>query len=272
LEEIPVAQLRKELKGLIAELFALMHEGDVIAAARHGQTAFNVPGGEVYRRKGRQHTSPGLRLPGWTPVPLTDLGKQQADDAGLDLAGWLYLLDLAQATVFSSNLLRTDQTARRLVKQARNAATGADLTLVQYCSWLIDRDHGDHNGALLEQVRDDIPQAREAMEHVDVPFPGGGDSVLWVAVRTLRGLVRQAKRTKGAIVLVSHMPVLRALNEILLTGALTDNCMTLEVPNGSLTVARFRQGGFELIMRDNYGSLRSITRHVWVMKTRKGHG
>ena len=153
---------------------APMREGaHVVWLVRHGETE--------WARLGR-HT-------GWTDIPLTATGRDQAQELGQRLAGHPFRL------VLTSPLSRAAETAS-IAGFGTVAITDPDLR-----EW----DYGDLEGRVTEAIRIDHP----GWTIWRGPWPGG-ETIDDVAARADRALVR-IREVDGDTLVVAHGHVLRVL-------------------------------------------------------------
>ena len=159
---------------------------------RHGQTAANRD---------------GLRSGGESDTPLTELGREQAREAGLTL----HRLGLTPGLILSSPLSRTIETARLL-----NVRLGLEVRMV---SGLIERRLGAWNGRSVEATR--LPLAAGET-------PPGGESDAVFRARVLAAFRALAPLYARWPLIVSSRGVAR----ILMEHAGRESAATL--PNGTI--------------------------------------
>ncbi|MFB6207148.1 MAG: histidine phosphatase family protein [Haloglomus sp.] len=130
---------------------------------RHGETDWNHEG----------------RMQGWAPVPLNELGREQAVAAGEWLAE-RYDVDRAVA----SDLLRTRETAARLCEPL-SFEPGGDH--VEYTRAWRERDLGVYQGLTYADMYDRFPEfgLGEAAARAAAETPEGGESLLDLRDRVL---------------------------------------------------------------------------------------
>jgi probable phosphoglycerate mutase len=142
---------------------------------RHGQTAWSVAG---------KHT-------GRTDVPLTDIGRQEARDAGLTLDGW----NLQRA--YTSPLARARETAE-IVSPRCGVVVDDDL---------LEWDYGIFEGETTPQSRERIPGWSVWTDEMT-----GGESVDEVGERADRFIARvEAEAPDGNAVAFAHGHLLAIL-------------------------------------------------------------
>lgn len=170
---------------------------------RHGQCTWNAEG----------------RVLGQTAeVPLTDLGREQARDAGRALAGY------GADALVTSDLLRAVQTAEVI-----GAVLGLDPVLE---SALREQSLGTLEGRLASDLR---AEPTPAGRHVTDVRWGGGESVVDVHARVGGFLARLlAERPGERVVLVSHGDAIRVALAWLAGHGPREVAWT-DVPPGSVT-------------------------------------
>jgi broad specificity phosphatase PhoE len=139
----------------------------VIYLARHGRTAYNEEG----------------RFQGQGPVPLDDVGLQQARELGELARGYGF------RALYASPLLRTRQTAE---------AVAAKIGLpIQYDERLMETDTGDWTDRSFAEVRAEDPEAFDGwlQGKADFAFPGG------------ESFVQQADRVTAALEEIERGPL-----------------------------------------------------------------
>jgi probable phosphoglycerate mutase len=128
-----------------------------VVAVRHGETDWNRNG----------------RMQGWAPVPLNDLGRQQAAAAGEWLAAE-YDVD----RVFASDSLRTRQTAEGILESLPDVP-------VSYERHWRERHLGVYQGLTYEDIEERFPQfgLGESAHEAALNVPESGESLRDVADR-----------------------------------------------------------------------------------------
>jgi probable phosphoglycerate mutase len=155
---------------------------------RHGQTDWNSEG----------------RMQGWAPVPLNELGREQAVAAGEYLAG-TYDVDRAVC----SDLLRTRETTTRLCEPL-GIDPGGDR--VRYTPAWRERDLGVYQGLSYADMYDRFPEfgLGEAAVQAATETPEGGESLLDLRDRTLEaweGLLECAGDEETVLVVTHGGPI-----------------------------------------------------------------
>ena len=140
---------------------------------RHGETAWSLSG---------QHT-------GRTDLPLTAVGKREAEELGRYLAGRPFAL------VLTSPLQRAHETCR-LAGYGGVAQIEPDL-----CEW----DYGAYEGRTSAQIQESVP----GWTIWESPVPQG-ETIQQVAARASRVIERAAK-AGGHVALFAHGHLLRIL-------------------------------------------------------------
>jgi probable phosphoglycerate mutase len=139
---------------------------------RHGDTEWS----ELRRHTGR------------TDIPLTDLGRRQAREAGERLDGRRF------AAVFSSPLSRAAETARL-----------AGFEAVEFEDDLLEWDYGEYEGRVTVDIRRDRPGWN--VFHEGCP---GGETAAEVGIRADR-FIERVRRIEGDVIAFSHSHLLRVL-------------------------------------------------------------
>jgi broad specificity phosphatase PhoE len=143
----------------------------------------------VLVRHGETEWSRDLKHTGWTDVPLTDLGREQAARVGAALRGRTFAL------VLTSPLQRAAETCR-LAGFGDIAEARDDLR-----EW----DYGDYEGRKTADIRREVPDW--------TIWTGGvpnGETIEQVAARADR-VVEEARPAEGDVLIFSHGHLLRIL-------------------------------------------------------------
>lgn len=141
---------------------------------RHGQTEWNVV----------------RRLQGTSNSPLTEKGKRDAKRLGEALAS------VPIDTVYSSDLLRAQQTARLII---------GDRAPVQIEPLLREIHMGAWEGRLLKELERDEPEIYDAFTAGSAEFhPPGGESMREVWDRCVRMREKLMQDEADTILLVTH--------------------------------------------------------------------
>ena len=144
-----------------------------VALVRHGQTEWSVSG---------QHT-------GRTDIPLTELGRRQADALGDMLSGTEFAL------VLSSPLIRAWETMERAGYATTGVATDD----------LLEWDYGVYEGRRTDDIRTEIPDWSVWTHPI-----AGGETIDEVGARADRAIAR-ALSVDGPVALFAHGHMLRIL-------------------------------------------------------------
>lgn len=149
--------------------------GAQLLVIRHGQTEWSVAG---------KHT-------GRTDVPLTDIGRQEARDAGLTLDGW------SIQRAYTSPLSRARETAEIVEPEC-----GVDVDYL-----LLEWDYGVFEGETTPQTRERVPDWSVWTHEMT-----GGETVDEVGERADRFLQRvEAEVPEGNAVAFAHGHLLAIL-------------------------------------------------------------
>ena len=182
---------------------------------RHGETDWNLEG----------------RLQGQKDIPLNDLGRVQAEEAGRRLRGLVpHVEDLAYV---ASPMSRTRETMERL-----RAAIGLHPESYRLDERLVELTFGSWEGLTWKEVRKAEPQAaamRERDKWSYVP-PGGGESYAMLADRVRSILDDIARDT----VIVSHGGVARAFLA-LACGVSSRQAASMDIWQGRILVIEGRK-------------------------------
>jgi broad specificity phosphatase PhoE len=153
----------------------------VIYLARHGQTAYNLEG----------------RFQGWGDVPLDQLGREQARQLAVAVAG------VEPVTLVSSNIARAVETATIV-----SELVGLEL---QIDPRFAETETGEWTDRSFAEVAAEDPEAFAAFVELqpDWGFPGG-ESFATQAARVAAGLDDwRARSETGPTVIICHGNVIR---------------------------------------------------------------
>jgi probable phosphoglycerate mutase len=181
---------------------------------RHGETDWNLEG----------------RLQGQKDIPLNDLGRVQAEEAGRRLRALVERYE--DLDYVASPMTRTRETMERL-----REALGLHPTGYRIDERLVELTFGEWEGMTWKEVRRAIPHlaaARERDKWAYVP-PGGGESYAMLAER-VRPVLRDLKRDS---VVVSHGGVARAFLRIA-CGVSSRHAASLDIWQGKVLVIQGR--------------------------------
>ena len=144
-------------------------------------------------------SGPGLRMSGWTDLPLTSLGWWQVER----LAQRMRSGAEAFAALYASPLQRTRDTARAVVPVSLGPLQLEPLLREIHC--------GDFDGLPVEEVRRKAPELWEAnlrQDDADFRWPGG-ESYRELRARSLAALHSLAARHPGQrVAVVTHAGVI----------------------------------------------------------------
>jgi probable phosphoglycerate mutase len=143
-------------------------------------------------RHGEAESNASLRFGGWSPVPLTDKGRRQAEAVARALAG------RAPTAIVSSDLARAHQTAAPIA-----AATGLPIALDPR---LRERSVGVFDGLLFTEAEARYPDAWARMLARDPDaVPEGAETVDQVYARVTEAIEAiVAAHAGGKVVVVTH--------------------------------------------------------------------
>jgi probable phosphoglycerate mutase len=182
---------------------------------RHGETDWNVEG----------------RLQGQKDIPLNDLGRVQAEEAGRRLMGLVpHVEDLAYV---ASPMTRTRETMALLRK-----AMGLDPDYYRLDGRLVELTFGDWEGMTWKEVRKKEPQLASLRERDKWNYapPGGGESYAMLADR-VRPILDDLTRDT---VVVAHGGVARAFLAVA-CGVSTRNAASIDIWQGKVLVIEGRK-------------------------------
>jgi len=180
-----------------------------IYVVRHGQTEWNASG----------------RWQGWLDSDLTDIGRQQAVDAGQKLK------TSGAIALYSSDAGRALATAR-IIGEALNLQPIAE-------QGLRERFYGEYEGLTSEEIDQRFPNTRylAGRDKRDTWRPIGGESLVEVGARVMTTFRLIAGQHPGeAVIAVTHAGVLRVLDALSSRESLDDiwdrvpgNCCIFEL-------------------------------------------
>jgi probable phosphoglycerate mutase len=182
---------------------------------RHGETDWNVEG----------------RLQGQKDIPLNDLGRVQAEEAGRRLMGLVpHVEDLAYV---ASPMTRTRETMALLRK-----AMGLEPDHYRLDGRLVELTFGDWEGLTWKEVRKKEPQLASLRERDKWNYapPGGGESYAMLADR-VRPILDDLTRDT---VIVAHGGVARAFLAVA-CGVSTRNAASIDIWQGKVLVIEGRK-------------------------------
>ncbi len=190
-----------------------------ICLIRHGETAWNAE----------------RRLQGHLDLPLNETGLAQAEAAARHLA------DEPFAALYSSDLLRTRQTATPL-------ARGLGREMIREPR-LRERHYGHFQGLTYEEAAQRYPQdyARHAAREPDFALPGGGESLIEFHHRIAAALTEITARHAGErVAVVTHGGVLDIIHRFA-SGKPLEAARDFPIPNAALNWIEFDDGRWRLL-------------------------
>lgn len=192
-----------------------------IYLVRHGETEWNAAG----------------RWQGWKDSNLTELGRQQAAQAGEALRG------CGAVAMFTSDAGRAVETAR-IIGEAIGLQARPD-------AMLRERFYGEYEGMSSDEIDEKYPNTRYEVgrDRRDTWRPIGGESLVEVTARVMQFIRLVAQQFPGqTVVLVTHAGVLRVIDAVSSKESLEDiwdrvpgNCAIFELdanPEGDLKVVK----------------------------------
>ena len=181
---------------------------------RHGETDWNVEG----------------RLQGQRDIPLNDLGRVQAEEAGRRLAG--LVPDVADLDYVASPMSRTRETMERMREAIGLSPAGYRLD-----ERLVELTFGAWEGMTWKEVRRAEPVGAAARERNKWGYvPPGGESYAMLADRVRPILDDVRRRT----VMVAHGGVARAFLAVA-CGVSTRHAATIDIWQGKVLVIEGRR-------------------------------
>lgn len=168
---------------------------------------------------------------GWTDVPLSDRGTEEAEALGLKLA------EADAAAVYSSPLKRASQTAEII--------NSFLMSRITYIDGLKERSFGIWEGMDRGSIMEKYP---EACKKWDEDWTGyamdGGESAGRVYERnagTMNNIL--GRHHKGSIILVTHLGVIRNMLAFLL-GLGVEGAWRFRVDTGSISTLKRNDSGY----------------------------
>ena len=170
-----------------------------------------------------QHDAPVLL--GQSNVALSYLGKEQAKEAGKRLVA----LEPSLSVIYSSDLLRASETAKLI------AAAFPQKVSVKKEKCFREINLGDWDGLPISEIKNTYPdefrKRGEDLLHYHVT--GGGENFFELQRRAARKVEEIMKKTDGAIAIVTHGGVIRAIAAHLL-GLPINELMDMKISNGRI--------------------------------------
>lgn len=196
-----------------------MPEHPTIYFIRHGETDWNLEG----------------RLQGQKDIPLNDLGRVQAEEAGRRLRNLVPLFE--DLDYVASPMLRTRETMERL-----REAIGLYPNHYRLDDRLVELTFGAWEGMTWKEVRKSEPQLATLRERDKWNYapPGGGESYAMLADRVRPILDDLTRET----VLVAHGGVARAFLAVA-CGVSTRHAASIDIWQGRVLVIEGRRHRWE---------------------------
>jgi 2,3-bisphosphoglycerate-dependent phosphoglycerate mutase len=191
---------------------------------RHGQSVWNAAN----------------KFTGWTDVDLSEIGEEEAKNAGKELA------DIAFDIVYTSDLKRAQRTAK--IAMGHNTASGETPTI---CDWrLNERHYGDLQGLDKDETRAKFgaEQVHIWRRSYDIP-PPGGESLETCAERTipvLEELIIPDLEAGKTILVAAHGNSLRSI-VMHIEGLSREEVLSLEIATGVPRSYEYGNGNFTSI-------------------------
>ncbi len=196
-----------------------MPDHPTIYFIRHGETDWNLEG----------------RLQGQKDIPLNDLGRVQAEEAGRRLRNLVPLFE--DLDYVASPMLRTRETMERL-----REAIGLYPDHYRLDDRLVELTFGSWEGMTWKEVRKSEPQLAALRERDKWNYapPGGGESYAMLADRVRPILDDLTRET----VLVAHGGVARAFLAVA-CGVSTRHAASIDIWQGRVLVIEGRRHRWE---------------------------
>jgi 2,3-bisphosphoglycerate-dependent phosphoglycerate mutase len=204
-------------------IYTMKNKKHSLILMRHGQSQWNLEN----------------RFTGFKDVELTDLGREEARNAGAKIKQSGFDFD----AVFTSTLKRANETAKLALTEAGQAELIADMI---YADELRERDYGDLTGLNKDETRQKYgdEQVHIWRRSYDVQPPNGESLKDVVENRVRPYFEREIKprMDKGETILIAaHGNSLRAL--LIILGENTpENINETEIPTGSPLVISYEDG------------------------------
>lgn len=195
----------------------------------------------VLLRHGQSEWNAANRFTGWTDIPLSEVGKKEAAEAGRQLA------EVRFDVVHTSDLVRAQATAEIVMQH--NTASDADVPTKQ--DWrLNERHYGTLQGLDKDETRAKYgaDQVHIWRRSYDVP-PPEGESLATCAERTLPYLDEEIIPDLEAgrnVLVAAHGNSLRSI-VMRLDGMSPEEIVSLELPTGVPRTYSYENGDFTRI-------------------------
>ena len=183
---------------------------------RHGQTEWNVI----------------RRIQSWRPVPLNKIGERQVHETALLLDGLLARSSNPSVAVWSSPILRAEQSAEIICEVLRVAGSP------RFHDGLKEFDMGDWTGHLVSSLQKKKTWQSFIKRPGSTTFPNGESmpEIQQRGVEAVREIL--ATETANTVVITSHGGLVRLVVMALL-GLSLDEYHRLSIDNASVTRVRF---------------------------------
>lgn len=168
-----------------------------LAEVARGRRFFLVRHGQI-----RQHKEKIFL--GQTDVPLSEAGREQAAEAGKNLAGFC----LATDRIYSSDLLRASETAARIQRE-----TGLDRAIEE--KGLREMNLGPWDGKFISEVKREFPHEYEKRgKNLMIYKMGyGSENFFDLQYRVIKTMLKILEKDENKdIIIVAHSGVLRAIS------------------------------------------------------------
>jgi len=182
-----------------------------IILVRHGKTDWNV----------------GRRVMGRRPIPLNQVGRQEATRITMALTG------ISIDAIYTSPIRRALETAR-IIARGRSLRVGhaEELSEIDYGEW-VGRTFDEISFEPAYQIYHKTPKKLQ---------PPGGEKIIAVQKRAVRFVEKlKKKHKKGRVIVVSHADVIKTILLHYLRMDLND-LLRIRIDNGSLSVLSFSNG------------------------------
>lgn len=180
----------------------------------------------------RQHREPIFI--GQANIPLSDLGKEQANDAGKVLKK----IDSEIKTIYSSDLDRAKETAEIITYQYPHQVD------ILYEPAFREMALGDWDGHFISEIKKKFPEEYERRgKHLLIYKKGNRSENFYdLQYRVMKKLKELLRETEDDIVIVTHMGVIKVIYANLL-GIPLENVLKMKVDNGQVLTIRLKPEG-----------------------------
>lgn len=160
------------------------------------------------------------RMKGSLDVPMSELGRQQADSIAAEIA------DIRVKTIYVAPCESARQTAERL-------AEGRDVR-VRVMDAFRNIDHGLWHGKLIDEVRRNHPRAyRQGLESPDEFCPPGGEAISDARARVVKAVRKIARKSGDGVVALVVPDPMATVVESVLSGDTIRDLWKAETDSGS---------------------------------------